>query len=84
MCEGSAPGYGQCEKQRIEARVVEPLAKITAGRYEDTFLAVWHGLQGFGHLTALLGSHPPFQDYDVLGELGKAGRNRLKVVPCVR
>src|SRR5712671_27323 len=54
LCEGSAPGYGHGEEQRIEACVVKALSEVAAARHYDALLAVRHGLQGLDHLLALL------------------------------
>ena len=42
--EGSSPGYGHREKQRIEARIVKALTEVAAGRHNTSMsLSSWGG-----------------------------------------
>src|SRR5262245_8176238 len=82
--EGSAPGYGHREKQRVEARIVKTFTEVTAGCHDDTLFTLRYGLQGVVHLITLLCSHSTFQDNDVLGELRQTLCNCLKVVLALR
>jgi hypothetical protein len=44
--QGSAPRYGHCEKQRVEARIVETLTKVAARLAADPLKAAANQIAG--------------------------------------
>src|SRR5207249_2567380 len=79
--ERALPRHGHGQEERVQPRVVEPLANVATRRENEALLTVRDGRQLRRRLSSRLGGHATLEYHQVAGEGSQPGPEVLEMVP---